>query len=206
MSRRTQASEACASAKFRHARLFGQVYDAVQSGGMGETPDPVAEAAEYQRFILSQLGDDDPAVVQAETPEILRRLFDKAGDRLRFQPAKGKWSVLQIAGHMLDGELVSSARYRWILAQDEPTLVGYDQDVWVERLKHQDADPEELLGLFETLRTANLGLWTRSSEAERARVGMHEERGPESFELTFRLIGGHDRNHLNQASETLAAL
>jgi hypothetical protein len=36
-------------------------------------------------------------------------------------------------------------------------------------------------------------------------VGIHEERGPESFDLTFRLIAGHDRNHLRQARRILDA-
>jgi hypothetical protein len=35
---------------------------------------------------------------------------------------------------------------------------------------------------------------------------MHEERGPESFELTFRLAAGHDRFHLAQAERALAAV
>jgi hypothetical protein len=170
---------------------------------MAPSPDPVSEAAEYQRFLLDQLGEDDPAVVQAETPGALRRLFDDAGDRIRARPAAGEWSVLEIAGHMLDGEVVSAARYRWILAHDAPRLVGYDQDLWVERLRHNETDPEELLAVFEALRTANIALWSASSEAERARVGLHEERGPESFELTFRLIAGHDRNHLAQARRAL---
>lgn len=170
---------------------------------MAPSPDPVQEAAEYQRFLLSLLGDHDPAVVQAETPATLRQLFDEAGDRIRTRPAADEWSVMEVAGHMLDGEVVASARYRWILAHDEPRLVGYDQDLWVQRLRHNDADPEDLLDLFEALRTANLELWTRSSEKERARVGLHEERGPESFELTFRLMAGHDRNHLAQARRAL---
>ncbi|MGH2691090.1 MAG: DinB family protein [Actinomycetota bacterium] len=170
---------------------------------MGSSPDPVDEAAEYQRFILSKLGDDDPAMVQAETPGVLTHLFDEAGDRIRTRPAPDDWSVLEVAGHMLDAEVVSSARYRWILAHDEPRLVGYDQDLWVDRLRHNEADPDDLLAFFEALRTANLALWTGSSEAERARVGIHEERGPESFELTFRLIAGHDRNHLAQARQAL---
>ena len=173
---------------------------------MSKAPDPVGEASEYQRFLLDKLGGDDPAVVQSETPAALRKLLDQAGDRLRARPAAGEWSVVQIAGHMLDGELVSAARYRWILAQDEPKLVGYDQDDWVELLGYQNADPEEILDLFEALRAANLALWAQSSEADRARVGLHEERGPESFELTFRLIAGHDRNHLAQAGRTLEAL
>jgi DinB superfamily len=167
------------------------------------TPNPVEDPGGYQQFILSKLGDDDPAEVQRATPAALRELLGQAGERLRVPPAEGEWSVLQIAGHILDGELVSSARYRWILAQDEPPLVAYDQETWVERLGHGEADPDELLALFQALRSANLALWSRSSEAERARVGIHEERGPESFELVFRLIAGHDRNHLEQARAAL---
>jgi hypothetical protein len=170
---------------------------------MATTPDPVDEAAEYQRFILAKLGDDDPAEVQAATPDALRALFREAGGRLGDRPAPSEWSVLETAGHMLDAEVVASARYRWILAQDEPRLIGYDQELWMERLRHDADDLDQLLAAFEALRALNLSLWSRSSERERARIGLHEERGPESYELTFRLIAGHDRNHLAQARNAL---
>jgi hypothetical protein len=104
---------------------------------------------------------------------------------------------------MLDAEMVSTARYRWILAQDEPRLVAYDQERWMKRLRHNDDEPGELLSVFEALRAANLSLWSRSSEADRARIGLPDERGPESYELVFRLIAGHDRNHLAQARRAL---
>jgi hypothetical protein len=163
------------------------------------TPDPVDEPSEYQRLILGKLGDDDPAEVQAASPATLREIFREAGDRLRARPAPGEWSVLETAGHMLDAEVVASARYRWILAEDEPRLVGYDQDRWMERLRHPEEDPDQLLATFDALRMANLALWTGSSAEDRARLGIHEERGPESYDLTFRLIAGHDRNHVAQA-------
>ncbi|MGH2649585.1 MAG: DinB family protein [Actinomycetota bacterium] len=152
---------------------------------MATTPDPVHDPTGYQRFLLSKLGEDDPAEVQAETPSALGALFHNAGDRLRARPGTTEWSALQTAGHMLDAEVVASARYRWILAHDKPRLVGYDQDLWVERLRHNEDDPDELLSLFEALRTANLALWSRSSEAERSRVGIHEERGPRATSSRF---------------------
>jgi hypothetical protein len=101
--------------------------------------------------------------------------------------------------------LVVAGRYRWILAHDEPRIVGYDQALWVDRLRHQDDDVESLLDLFEALRAANLELWSRISPEDRARVGLHSERGPESIELTFRLAAGHDRIHLAQARRALDA-
>jgi DinB superfamily len=170
------------------------------------TPDPITEAAAYQRHLLEALGDDDPAVAQAATPARIRALIAAAGDDLRTRPEPSEWSVLECIGHVVDAELVCAGRYRWIVAHDEPELIGYDQDLWVDALRHRDDDVDELVGLFESLRAANLALWRRSSAAEKARVGLHRERGPESYDLTFRLLAGHDRVHLDQADRALATV
>jgi hypothetical protein len=169
-------------------------------------PDPVDEPAAYQALLLSMLGEDDPADAQAATPGALRALFAEAGPDLATRPAAGEWSVLECAGHILDAEIVYSGRYRFILAHDRPPLPGYDQDLWVDRLHHAADDPAALLTLFETLREANLVLWRRTPMPGRARVGMHAERGPESYDLSFRLIAGHDRLHLEQARRALASV
>ena len=170
------------------------------------TPDPVAQAAEYQRYLTGLVGDDDPAEVQAGAPDAWRERVREAGARVADRPEPDEWSVLEILGHATDGEMVVSGRYRWIVAQDEPPLIGYDQDLWVDRLHHGQDDPEALLETFETLRRANLAMWARSTEQERARFGVHSERGPESYDLTFRLMAGHDRFHLDQARRAFEAL
>ena len=169
------------------------------------SPDPLLDVEAYRRSLLAALGGDDPAAAQAETTATLRALVAEAGPLLRVRPAPGEWSVLECIGHIVDGELVVAGRYRWILAHDEPDIVGYDQARWVDRLRHNEDDAEELLRVFETIRTANISLWRRLSEADRARVGIHRERGPESLDLTFRMAAGHDRVHLAQARRALDA-
>ena len=171
------------------------------------SPDPVSEPKAYQDHLLSLLGADDPADAQAEAAARWRSLFTEAADRRDVRPEPSEWSVVECLGHAVDAEVVSAARYRWVLAHDEPPLIGYDQELWVDTL-HADRhdDPEELLGLFEPLRAANLALWSRSSEDDRARVGVHAERGRESFDLLFRMIAGHDRFHLAQARRALDAV
>ena len=149
---------------------------------------------------------DDPAAAQAETPAQLRTLLADAGADLRKRPEPREWSVLELIGHIVDAEIVSSGRYRWILVHDDADIVPYDQDLWVDRLGHNDQDPAEMLELFEALRRANLQLWARTPAAGRARVGLHRERGPESYDLTFRMIAGHDRFHVTQARTTLASI
>jgi hypothetical protein len=166
--------------------------------------DPVAEAEAYRQMLLGLLGDQDPARVQTELPDQLQATIEQAGPHLRTRPSPGEWSVLELLGHLLDSEITSAGRYRWILAHDEPPLIGYDQDLWVERLHHQEDDPEEMLSLLRALRKSHLTLWARASESDRARIGVHAERGPESFELTFRLMAGHGLFHLGQMRRTLA--
>lgn len=170
---------------------------------MDTSPDPIDEPKAYQDLLVGLVGTDDPAAVQAATPRQIRDLIAEAGPDLWTRPAATEWSVLECIAHISDAELVASGRYRWILAHDEPELVGYDQDLWVNRLHHPPEEPDVLLALFEPLRAANLGLWTRTPPAERSRIGMHRERGPESYELTFTLIAGHDRLHVAQAQRAL---
>ena len=170
------------------------------------SPDPIDDPAAYQNHLLGLLGDDDPADVQAGTAAAWRALVAEAEQAVAQRPEPSEWSVLECLGHAYDAEIVYSGRYRWIVAHDEPPLIGYDQDLWVERLHHGEDDPDELLEVFEALRAANLALWAKTSDAEKQRVGMHAERGPESFDLSFRLIAGHDRFHLAQAGRALNAV
>ncbi|HEY3428296.1 MAG TPA: DinB family protein, partial [Acidimicrobiia bacterium] len=89
---------------------------------------------------------------------------------------------------------------------NRPKLPGYDQDLWVAKIHPSDESPDQLLALWRPLREANIRLWQRSRSEDRARVGIHEERGPESYDLTFRMLAGHDRFHLDQMSRTIAAI
>ena len=170
------------------------------------SPDPIGDPQGYQRYLLMLLGHDDPAAVQAGTAAAFRSLLDEAGARTAERPAPREWSAIECLAHVTDAEVVMSGRYRWVLAHDEPPLIGYDQDLWVDRL-HQPVEPvEELFALFEPLRAANIALWLRTPEELRERVGMHGERGPESYDLAFRMMGGHDRFHMAQAERAIAAV
>ena len=169
------------------------------------SPDPVSAATAYQESLLAALGDDDPADAQAEAPARIRAMLAAAGPHLRVRPAAREWSALLCLAHIADAEVVMTGRYRWTLAHDRPTLVGYDQDLWVDNLHGDDDDPEALLTQFEALRSSNVALWRGSTEAQRARVALHQERGPESYDLMFRMLAGHDRVHLAQAYRAIEA-
>jgi hypothetical protein len=65
-------------------------------------------------------------------------------------------------------------------------------------------DPLDVLTLTPSaLRGATAGL---SDDEERARAGVHSERGEESAERLVRLMAGHDLVHLRQIARVRAAL
>jgi hypothetical protein len=177
---------------------------AILSNSYGAARD---EAAEYIAAILGQLGDRDPAAVLAELPGAVDELV--AGvppERLRQPEAPGKWSMVQVVQHLADSELVWGWRLRMVLAHDRPAITGYDQDAWAQRLRYADVPLEDALDQLRVLRRIHLRMLTGLSPAERARVGVHSERGEESIDHLMRLYAGHDLVHRRQLARIRAAV
>src|SRR5260370_2883354 len=160
---------------------------------MATSADALAAGRAYQTQLLALLGQDDPDDVQEHTETALRSVLKDAASDLRKRPAPAEWSVLELLGHLVDAETVMSGRFRWTVSQDEPPLLGYDQDLWVARLGHNDDRPDELLAVFAPLRAPNLRLWRRASADDRLPLAMHTERGPESYDRIFRILYRHAR-------------
>jgi hypothetical protein len=153
----------------------------------------------YIAALLELLGDLDPIAVQSELVDALRELTSGlTDDELARPEAPGKWSILQVVEHLADQELVNAYRLRSIVAEEEPPLRGYDQDLWAAKLRYGVAGLEPVLGELRALRERNLRLYRSLSEAELDRVGLHSERGPESARRLRSLTAAHDLLHRRQ--------
>jgi len=104
---------------------------------------------------------------------------------------------------MADAELVYSVRVRMMLTDDNPTLVGYDEQAWASRLSMCDPDAATSVERFRVLRDANLRLYESLEDAEWDRTGTHVERGSMTVADIVDLIIGHDRTHLDQIRKLL---
>ena len=161
----------------------------------------------YTKAILDLLGDKSPLPVLEQTMPLLRKsLAGLTPEQEAKREAPGKWSVRHVMQHLADSELVWSWRLRLVLAQDRPTLTGYDQDLWAERLGYDETDAARALTEFSVVRNANLRLLHRASPQDLKRVGLHAERGEESVEHMMRLYAGHDLLHLKQIARIKQAI
>lgn len=174
---------------------------------MSEFANPAAgasgEAAAYTARLLALLGERDALDVLRRTPAQLRAAVNNlSAGQLGTPEGPGKWSAAQVLYHLADSELVGAFRFRMILAHDRPAIPGYDQDRWVERMHPQTRDIEAAVATaleqITLLRRANVSLFEGLSQADRARVGLHSERGEESLAHMERLYAAHDLVHLRQ--------
>src|SRR5688500_3170120 len=55
----------------------------------------------------------------------------------------GRWSIQQVVIHCMDSELVSIDRLKRMIAEDNPTLIGYDENKFVANLFYDDQPAED---------------------------------------------------------------
>lgn len=168
-----------------------------------EINDPQA----YQAKLWKLLGGRDPLTVLAQTPDILDTIVSRhSAAALRTRPFAGKWTPNEVLGHLTDTEWVYGFRVRHILSEDNPTLIGMNQELWVTAQRHNEREPRELAAIFRGLRSFNLATWRGMRPADLKRTGRHAERGLESLELMLRMEAGHDLSHIDQITRYLAAI
>ena len=118
-------------------------------------------------------------------------------EELDAKPAPGKWSARQIIHHLADSEMTSAIRLRRLIAEDKPTIVGYDQEDYARRL-HYDRPIAASLAAFKAARDTTGELLDRLSEAEWAREGTHSESGSYSVLRWLEIYADHAHGHADQ--------
>jgi hypothetical protein len=139
--------------------------------------------------------------VLRETPERLERTLGAMDAGLvRWTPAPGKWSALEILCHMRDMEAEAYlARYRRILAEERPSLPDADGDRLAWERSYAGQEVGAALSEWRARRAEVLALLGGVREEQWSRVGVHETAGPLTMaDLLRRHAVGNDEAHLRQ--------
>jgi DinB superfamily len=167
----------------------------------------VSDPRAYRENLFKLLGERNPLEVLVQTASTLADIVRRhSAAVLRARPFEGKWTANEVIGHLTDSEWVYGYRLRLILCEDDPNLVGTNQDLWVARQGHNEREPSEHVEMFLAMREFNLALWKRLSPADLQRTGRHNERGAESLGVMLRMMAGHDLSHLGQIARCVQAV
>jgi hypothetical protein len=94
----------------------------------------------------------DPLQRYARGASVVREALFGADAATISRPGPQGWSVRDVLAHMADTEMVRCTRIRFILAEEEPLLVRFDEEMWKRRLHYLWRSPEASIALFDQLR------------------------------------------------------
>ena len=92
-------------------------------------------------------------------------------------PVPGTWSIQQIIVHLMDSHLIGSDRMKRIIAEDNPTLIGYDESKFAANLHYDKMDAAMAAEAFRINQLLTAELLRQLPDAAFDRAGMHNERG-----------------------------
>ena len=108
----------------------------------------------------------------------------------------GKWSIQQVLIHLMDAEQVYSDRLKWVIAEDNPPLPGFDQEKWAAALHYDDQSGEDAVKLIELTRSQTAAILRKLPEKAFDRTGQHSERGKMKLSDLLRYVSEHLEHHV----------
>lgn len=143
----------------------------------------------------------------AAGPTTLRQAIAGLSDeQILAHPIPGKWSIQELVIHVVDADFVGMDRMKRVIAEDNPRLLAFDENRWLERLHPSEQSVADSLVLFETGRRQMVRILERLPDEAFARTGEHSERGPLSLETLVQTFVNHLAHHLKFVAEKRAKL
>jgi len=151
-----------------------------------------------EREALIQRYADGPARLQAALATV-------PAAAVQWRPEPGEWSAHEVVVHCADSETNAAARIRYLTAEVDPVILGYDEAEWARRFDYHDHPLEPALALVEAVRANTLALIRRMPEGGWQRVGRHSESGRYSAEDWLTIYAEHLEGHARQIEANVAA-
>jgi hypothetical protein len=133
-----------------------------------------------------------------EGPDIIAKAVEGLTDaELDRRPGPADWTAREVVHHLADAETRAAVRLRQLLAEDAPTIQGYDEELYARTL-HYDRPIDASLAVVRAVRTATGELLDRLGPDDFSRSGTHTESGPYSVDTWLELYAAHAHDHADQ--------
>lgn len=133
-----------------------------------------------------------------EGPQIVVEALEGINDDELDRSAEDGWTPRQIVHHLADSEMNGATRVRMLVALDKPTIQGYDEKLFADRLRHYDQPIEPSLETIRWVRASTVPLLEAMTDDEWTRAGVHTERGSYTAEDWLELQAPHAHDHAAQ--------
>jgi len=155
------------------------------------------QAEEFPLFYkgyVDTVSDDVLAELEQQSDSFAVLLRDVPQEKASFAYAEGKWTIKELAGHVIDTERIMAYRALRIARNDATPLPGFDENDYVSNAHFADRSLESLAEEFAALRKANMYLIRSLNEIEIDRSGISNEK-PISVRAIIYIMAGHVNHH-----------
>jgi hypothetical protein len=108
----------------------------------------------------------------------------------------GRWSIQQVVIHCMDSDLVSADRLKRMIAEDNPTLVGYDENKFAANLFYEEQDAVAAADIVDRNRKLFAKVLRKLPASAWSRKGTHNERGEITVGGYLKAVVEHLEHHL----------
>lgn len=134
--------------------------------------------------------------------------YEKGGEELRLAvkglepadllavPVPGTWSIQQIVLHLLDSDLILADRMKRVIAEDNPSLIGFDESKFAQNLYYDQQSVEDAVTIVDLNRRNFARVLRKLPDGAFDRTGTHNERGPMTLSDLLNGAVKHLQHHL----------
>jgi hypothetical protein len=139
-------------------------------------------------------------------PRLLREALERAPEEMRkWRPAPDEFSVHEVIVHCADSETNSHGRIRYIMTEDDATIIGYDPPVWAAAFHYEDHPLAAAMATVEAVRANTVPILRRATDEQWAHVGTHTEMGKYGAETWLEVYANHCYDHAKQIDAVVEA-
>ncbi len=111
-------------------------------------------------------------------------------------PVPGTWSIQQIVVHMMDSDLIWTDRTKRVIAEENPSLIGYDESRFARHLFYDEWSADDAVKIFDLNRRNFARVLRHLPDSAWDRRGTHNESGELKLRDMLPRIVRHLDHHL----------
>ena len=152
------------------------------------------------RYIQVVTGNDALKTLR-ENISIVDNFFKNIPEnKLHFRYAEGKWTPMELLGHIIDTERILAYRALCIARGEKQSLPGFEEEDYVKATNFEKQSLKNLLQHYKAVRKANLLLFKSFTAKELKRIGKANNIAYSARAMAW-LIAGHELHHLTILKE-----
>jgi len=108
----------------------------------------------------------------------------------------GLWSIQHVVIHLLDSDLIGTARMKSIIAEDHPQILGFDESKFAANLFYELQDVQRAVRMFDLNRRQFAKVLRKLPDLAFSRTAQHNERGEITLEQSVHSRIQHVTHHI----------